>query len=48
MRVSGEEIKSPSLIPQLRVPPVNTTTPHNDAGWGKRTRRVPSRKEIGH
>lgn len=46
MNIEGTE--PPSLIPQLQVPPVNSSTPHNDAGWEKKTRRVPLKKVIGH
>lgn len=46
--VNIEGMESPSLIPQLQVPPVNSSTPHNDAGWEKKTRRVPLKKVIGH
>lgn len=44
----GEEVKSPSLIPQLQVSPVNTTPPRSDAGRDKKTRRVPLKEAIGH
>lgn len=46
--VNIEGMEPPSLIPQLQVPPVNSSTPHNDAGWEKKTRRVPLKKVIGH
>lgn len=37
MGVNSEGIESPSLIPQLRVPPVNSATQHNNAGWFKKS-----------